>query len=72
MLKDKVSQTVFVFNKVGTDQNLADALTKRVDANAVQYLLEGVRVELRSDMHHLASEVENDEGGAEIKMSDEE
>ena len=70
-LQDKVSQKVFVLNKVGTDDNLADALTKGVDAAAIAYHLEGVRVELRRDRHRLAPELEAKSAGAEHKLEDE-
>ena len=70
-LQDKVSQKVFAINKVGTDDNLADALTKGVDAAAIEKHLEGVRVEIRCDRHRLAPELEKAEAGAEIKLHDE-
>ena len=70
-LQDKVSQKVFVINKVGTDDNLADALTKGVDAAAIQKHLEGVRVELRCDRHHIAPELEAKSAGAEYRLEDE-
>ena len=70
-LQEKVSQKVFVLNKVGTDDNPADALTKGVDAAAIQQHLEGVRIELRDDRHQIALELEHDEGGAELRMQDE-
>ena len=69
-LQDKVSQKIFVFNKVGTDDNLADALTKGVDAYAIQRHLEGVRVELRCDRHQLAPVIDA-QRGAEMKLDDE-
>ena len=40
-LQEKVGQNVFVLNKVGTDENLADALTRGVDATDIQKHLEG-------------------------------
>ena len=70
-LQDKVSQKVFVLNKVGTDDNLADALIKGVDAAAIQRHLEGVRVELRCDRHQLAPALE-DARGVDMKLDDEE
>jgi len=69
-LQDKVSQKIFVLNKVGTDDNLADALTKGVDAHAIQRHLEGVRVELRCDRHQLAPVIDA-QRGAEMKLDDE-
>ena len=70
-LQDKVTQKVFVLEKVGTDDNLADALTKGVDATAIQVHLQGVRAELRGDRHHLAPELEAKSAGAEHKLEDE-
>ena len=70
-LQDKVSQKVFSINKVGTDDNLADALTKGVDATAIQKHLEGVRVELRCDRHQLAPTLEAKSDGAEYKLDGE-
>ena len=70
-LQDKVSQKAFVLNKAGTDDNLADALAKDVDAAATQKHLEGVRVEPRYDRHHLARKLEAKSAGAEHKLEDE-
>jgi len=70
-LQDKVSQKVFVLEKVSTDDNLADALTKGVDASAIQYHLEGVMIEIRHDRHPLAPELDKEGGGAEDKLHDE-
>ena len=70
-LQDKVSQNVFIINKVGTDDNLADALTKGVDATAIQAHLKGVRVELRCDRHQLAPTLEAKNDGAEYRLEDE-
>ena len=43
----KVSQKAFVLEKVGTDDNFADALTKGVDATAIQYRLDCVMIGIR-------------------------
>ena len=40
-LQDKVTQKVFILEKVSTDDNLADAVAKGVDATAIQAHLEG-------------------------------
>ena len=40
-LQNKFSQTVHVLNKVGTDANLSNALTRGVDAAARRRHLEG-------------------------------
>ena len=63
-LQDRVSHKVFVLHKVGTDDNLADALTKGVDAASILQHLEGVGIELRSGRHLIAPELENEDNGA--------
>ena len=45
-LQDKVTQKVIVLNKVGTDDNLADALTKAVDAAAIRRYLDGATTDI--------------------------
>ena len=45
-LQEKVRKNVIVGNKVGTDDNLSDALTKGVDAAAIYKHLEGVGIEV--------------------------
>ena len=70
-LQDKVSQKVFVLNKVGTHDNLADAFTKGVDTAAIQKHFEGVRVEPRCDRHHPAPDLEAKSADAEYKLEDE-
>ena len=70
-LQEKVSQKTIVINKVGTDENLADALTKGVDAAAIAKHCAGVGIELRSDRHPIAPAIEGNAEGAEIKMPDE-
>ena len=59
-LQDKVSREVFVLGNIKTYKNLADALTKGVAATAIQRHLDGVRVELRNDMHQIAPELEEE------------
>ena len=70
-LQDKVSQKVFVLEKAGTDNNLADALIKGVDANDIQYHLDGVKIEIRIDRHPIAPALEETESSAAKKLSDE-
>ena len=70
-LQDKVTQKVFILEKVSTDDNLADALAKGVDATSIQARLEGIRVELRCDRHQLAPTLETKSAGAEYKLRDE-
>ena len=69
--KTRLAKKVLIINKVGTDDNLADALTKGVDAAAIQAHLKGVRVELRCDRHQLAPTLEAKSDGAEYKLEDE-
>ena len=69
-LQEDGSQKVIVLRKVGTDANLADALTKGVDAESIRYGCEGVGLELRDDRHSLAPELDGKSGGAEMKLDD--
>ena len=69
-LQDKVSSKEVVLNKVGTDDNLADALTKGVDASNIAGHVAGVMMELRSDRHKLAPKLESD-ASAELRMEGE-
>ena len=70
-LQDKVSQKSITLEKVGTDENLADALTKGVDAAAIQHHLRGVGIEVRDDRHRLAPVRDKDEKNVEEKISGE-
>ena len=70
-LQDKVSQKSITLEKVGTDENLADALTKGVDAATIQYHLRGVGIEVRDDRHRLAPVLDKDEKNVEEKISGE-
>ena len=69
-LQEKVSKKTIVLNKVGTEDNLADALTKGVDAESIRKHCEGVGLELRVDRHHLAPQLDGKSGGAELKLDD--
>ena len=69
-LQEKVSQTMLVLRKIGTDENLAGALTKGVDAERIRYQCQGVGLEPRSDRHSLAPELYGKSGGAEMKLDD--
>ena len=46
--------------KVGAGDNLADALTKGVDACAIAKKVEGVDIELREDRHAIAPKLDKD------------
>ena len=70
-LQEKVNKKTIVINKVGTDDNLADALTKGVDAYSIQKHIEGVGIELRTDRHGLAPELDCQSEGAEMKLEGE-
>ena len=54
MSHDKLSKKVSIANKVGTDDNLRDALTKGVDSAAIKKHSEGVGIVLRADKQRLA------------------
>ena len=43
--------------KVGTESNLADALTKAVDARAIEKHVEGIGAVRKSDRHRIAPKV---------------
>ena len=70
-LQEKVRTKQITVNKLGTDDNLSDALTKGLDAAAILKHLEGVGVEIRTDRHTLAPELDNKVQGAEEKFEDE-
>jgi len=69
-LQEKVSSGEIVLTKVGTDENLADALTKGVDSATLMFHVKGVGMELRQDRHKLAPVLEGT-GGVEMKLEDE-
>ena len=53
-LQEKVSNREVRIEKVPTDDNLADALTKGVDASAIVKHLKGVGAQVLCDRHALA------------------
>ena len=57
-LQDKVSRKEVVPQKVGTDDNLANALSKGVDASCIGKHFTGVGLELKSDRLKMASSLE--------------
>ena len=69
-LQEKVLNGKIALNKVGTEENLADALTKGVDAATIATHVEGVGMELRSDRHRLAPSLEENTH-VELKMEGE-
>ena len=69
-LQEKVLNGKIALNKVGTDENLADALTKGGDASVISTHVAGVGMELRGDRHRLAPSLEANTH-VEMKMEDE-
>ena len=62
-LQDKVYKGEITLKKIGTDENLADALTKPVSAEILSYHVEKSGAEVRRDRHRLAPEVAENNGG---------
>ena len=59
-LQDKVYIGEVTLNKVGTNENIADALTKAVSADVLSYHVENSSAETRRDRHRLAPEIVDD------------
>ena len=57
-LQEKVTQGKITVSKVGTLENLADAMTKAIDAESMQRHLIGIDSEPRKDRHHLTPKLE--------------
>ena len=57
-LQEKVYNGDIIVEKVGTDDNLADALTKPLTSQGILKHVEGLRYEMRQDRHRLAPSVE--------------
>ena len=60
-LQEMVSGGRIRIDKVWSEENLADALTKGVDAQAIAMHLSGVNVEIRNDRHPNAPSIEEKE-----------
>ena len=58
-LQSNVNSKDLLIEKVGTDENLSDALTKPVDSKTMQYHISGVAGEIREDRHPLAPIVDD-------------
>ena len=73
-LQEKVYSGEIRLVKVGTDENLADALTKPVGAADIYKHAEGLGYEMRQDRHPLAPSIDrmSDEGREEDEGEDEE
>ena len=61
---------IVVVNKGGTDESLSDALTKGVDAVAIQKHLEGAAIEIRHNRHAIAPEPDSKAQGPENRFED--
>ena len=59
-LQEKVAMKKFVINKVPTDSNLADALTKGVDAKILSFHIAGINAEVLQNRHSLAPKCDTD------------
>ena len=57
-LQEKVSKKEISIIKVGTEENLADALTKAVDAKIISKHVAGVGACVRIDRHRLAPKID--------------
>ena len=55
----KVRKSVIAVNKVGTDDDLSDALTKGLNATSIHRHLEGVGIETRTDRQDMAPELDS-------------
>ena len=58
-LHAKVNSKDLLIEKVGTDENLSDALTKPVDSKTMNYHIAGLAGEIREDRHPLAPIVDD-------------
>ena len=59
-LQDKVCVKEIKLNKVGTNDNIADAITKAVNAETLRYHVENSSAECRRDQHHIAPMITED------------
>ena len=63
-LQEKVYNGDIIVEKVGTDENLADALTKPLTSQGILKHVEGLKYDMRQDRHRLAPSVgEKEEDG---------
>ena len=63
-VQEKVANGEIVIEKVATEDNLADALTKAVDAQIIQKHVLGTGAEILRDRHPLAPKIDEENGGA--------
>ena len=59
-VQEKVANGEIVIHKVPTEDNLADALTKAVDAQTIQTHVKGTNAERLSDRHPLCPRLDDD------------
>ena len=57
-LQEKVTGGKITVTKVGTQENLADAMTKAIDSESIQKHLIRINAETRSDRHRLTPKLE--------------
>ena len=62
-VQGKVANGEIVIQKVATEDNLADALTKAVDAQIIQKHVLGTSAEILCDRHPLTPMIDSDKGG---------
>lgn len=63
-VQEKVASGEIAIHKVATEDNLADALTKAVDAQVISKHVLGTGAEILRDRHPLTPTVDDSEGGA--------
>ena len=63
-VQEKVANGEIVIEKVATEDDLADALTKAVDVHIIQKHVLGTRAEVLGGRHPLAPKIDEENGGA--------
>ena len=61
MVAGEVQKKAIVIDKVASDENIADALAKAVDATAIAKHLSAIGAEVRTDRHALAPVTEDEQ-----------
>ena len=64
-LQEKVYKREIVLKKIGTLENIADAMTKPVNAETLKYHVDNSSAECRRDRHRLAPDVTEDKSQGE-------
>ena len=70
-LQSKISKGELMVEKVGTQENLADMLTKSVDSKTMQYHVSGINAEYRTDRHPLLPKLDQEKNSA-VEMEEDE